>query len=80
MEAWDDFPGKKLDPVLVRKARQEEMEEFRRHQVYEKVPIEECRKRTGEAPAQVRWIDIIKGDRESVSYTHLRAHETSAHL
>jgi len=39
---WDDLSGKLLDPVLVKKAREEEMEEFRKHGVYMKVPIEEC--------------------------------------
>eukprot|EP00969_Alexandrium_andersonii_P018906 825246-Alexandrium_andersonii.AAC.1 len=30
-EAWDDVAGKKLDPGMVRKAREEEMKEFKRH-------------------------------------------------
>eukprot|EP00969_Alexandrium_andersonii_P351589 15435780-Alexandrium_andersonii.AAC.1 len=44
------------------------MKEFKRHGVYEKVPIEECRRKTGKAPIQVRWIDISKGDEEHPEY------------
>ena len=33
-----------------------------------KVPIEECRKTTGKAPIQVRWIDIDKGDAREPNY------------
>ena len=39
LEAWGDVNNCKLDPVKVRKAREEEMEYFRRMQVYRKVPI-----------------------------------------
>ena len=38
-EYWDDMSGKRLEPELVRKARMEEMEEFRKHGVYVKVPL-----------------------------------------
>eukprot|EP00969_Alexandrium_andersonii_P014742 644340-Alexandrium_andersonii.AAC.1 len=53
---------------MVRKAREEETKEFKRHGVYEKVPIEECRRETGKAPIQVRWVDINKGDEERPEY------------
>ena len=38
---WDDLSGKELEPRLVKKAREDEMREFRKHNVYVKVPIEE---------------------------------------
>ena len=38
-EAWDDVNNCKLDPLKVRKAREEEMEYFSRTQVYRKAPI-----------------------------------------
>ena len=34
--AWDDVTGSELDPKLVLKARTEEMEQFKKHGVYEK--------------------------------------------
>ena len=68
LEAWDDVSGKALDPGMVKEARKEEMEEFRKHEVYEKVPIEECKKATGKAPIPVRWIDINKGDTTTPEY------------
>ena len=36
---WDDLSGEPLEAEGVRKARQEELEEFRRQGVYRKVPI-----------------------------------------
>ena len=38
------------------------MEEVKKHEVYEKVPISECWDKTGKAPIQTRWIDINNGD------------------
>ena len=35
--AWGDVSGSVLDPKLTLKAREEEMEQFRKHGVYEKV-------------------------------------------
>ena len=49
-------------------ARIEEMEEFRKHGVYIKVPIKECMERTGKKPIGVRWVDINKGDHVSPEY------------
>jgi hypothetical protein len=59
---WDDLSGKPLDKAGVNLARAEEMEEFKRHGVYVKVPITECRQVTGKEPIGVKWIDINKGD------------------
>ena len=62
---WDDISGKELEWALVVAARIEEMEEFRKHGVYIKVPIKECMERTGKKPIGVRWVDINKGDHVS---------------
>eukprot|EP00959_Pyramimonas_sp_CCMP1952_P124333 2599543-Pyramimonas_sp.AAC.1 len=61
-QAWDDVTGNEPDPQLTVKARQEEMEQFRKHKVYEKVKEEVCWQITGKAPIGTRWIDINKGD------------------
>ena len=61
-EAWDDVTGKRLRIDGVRRARNEEIIEFKKHGVYIKVPIEECYRVTGKAPLKIRWIDINKGD------------------
>ena len=66
--AWDDVSGRRLNPEKVREARKEEIEEYHKHEVYVKVPIEECRKETGKAPIQVRWIDVNKGDTLNPEY------------
>ena len=60
---WDEMTGVKLDESGVKQARKEEMEEFNKHKVYTKVPIEECWKTTGKKPIGTRWIDINKGDK-----------------
>ena len=66
--ARDDVSGAPLKPELVIKARQEEMEYFRKMGVYCKVSIEECRSKTGKGPIGVRWIDINKGDEHHPNY------------
>jgi len=55
---WDDLSGKRLDPKLVKKARMEEMKEFNKHNVYVKVPIEECWTNTGTDPIGTRSVDV----------------------
>ena len=45
-----------------------EINEFRKHNVYVKVPIEECYQVTGKGPLGIRWIDINKGDDEYEEY------------
>ena len=44
---WDDISNKELVPALVREARAEEMEEFKKHQVYREVPISKAWASTG---------------------------------
>ena len=50
------------------KARKEELEEFRKHQVYEKVPEEECWNMTGKKPIGTRWVDVNKGYEDNPEY------------
>ena len=59
---WDDLSSKALNPRLVTKARAEEMREFAKRNVYEKVPIEDCWANTGRDPIGTRWVDVNKGD------------------
>ena len=61
-EYVDDLSGASLDPRLVIKARREEIDTFKAHGVYKKVPIQECIDATGKKPIGSRWIDINKGD------------------
>jgi len=65
---WDDITGRELDPHKVREARKEEMTEFAKHKVYDKVPIKLCYDRTGTKPIGVRWVDINKGDDKNPKY------------
>ena len=66
--AWDDVSGSELDPLLTLRAREEEMTQFRKHEVYEKVREEVCWAVTGKAPIGSRWIDINKGDESNPDY------------
>ena len=67
-EYWDTMSGKKLDTKMVLKARKEEMDEVRKHMVYRKVPITECRENTGREPIGTKWLDINKGDDANPEY------------
>ena len=79
-EAWDDVSRAKLNPSEVRKARTEEVEYIHKIDLYTKVPITECYKKTGKAPISVRWIDINKGDEERPNYrSRLVAREINTH-
>ena len=61
---YDAISGEPMIKELVEAARKIEMETFRKHGVYEKVPIEECWKEVGAAPVGVKWVDTKKGDKE----------------
>ena len=50
---WEDAKGGWLDPVLVRKAREEEMQYVKKHAVYEKVRMSQCWERDGEEPIKI---------------------------
>jgi hypothetical protein len=65
---WDDMSGEPLISSEVQRARTEEMEEFKKHQVYTKVPIQKCWDATGKGPIGVRWVDINKGDKINPEY------------
>ena len=57
---WDEVSGERLDKEGAIKAREEEMQEFRKHNVYTKVPIEECWAQTGKEPIGTKWVDVKK--------------------
>ena len=44
---YDDRTGEELDASLVMAARAEEMKEFVKHNVYNKVSLQKCWERTG---------------------------------
>ena len=54
---WDDSKTGWLDPVLVRKAREEEMQYVKKHAVYEKVPKSQCWKETVKNSIKTGWAD-----------------------
>ena len=65
---WDDISCKPLKAELIQEARDEKLQEVRKHGVYEKVPIKECWDVTGKGPIAVRWVDVNKGDDEHEDY------------
>ena len=67
-QVYDDISGQELDGSMVMMARAEEMEELRRHGVYVKAPLTQCRDRTGKEPIGVRWVDVNKGDKVHPEY------------
>ena len=52
MKCWDDVKRGWLDPVLIRKAREEEMQYVKKHAVCEKVPMSQCWKEMGRTPSR----------------------------
>ena len=44
------------------------MKEFRKHDVYSKVPIKECLEKTGRKPIGAKWVDVNKGDERRPEY------------
>ena len=57
---WDDVNGGWLDPVLIRKASEEEMQYVKNHAVSEKVPMSQGWKETGQNPIKTGWADTNK--------------------
>ncbi len=55
---------------LIKKAREVEMETFKKHGVYEKVPLEECWRVTGKAPVGVRWVGTNMGGKGKPEYRY----------
>ena len=65
---------------MVKAARLEELGELAKHHVYDKVPVAECRIRTGQPPVGTRWVDVKKGDDDNPDYrSRLVAQELNAH-
>ena len=61
---WDVAKGGWLDPILVRKAREEEVQHVKKHEVYEKVTMSQCWKETVKNPIKTGWADTKKGTSE----------------
>ena len=59
---YDDISGAPLKTELVEDAIQEEMDQYRSHEVCTKVPIAQRYERTGKKPVGVRWVIVNKGD------------------
>ncbi len=57
-----------LDEELVNKARALEIETFKKHGVYSKVPVEEFGRVKGKKPIGVKWIDLSKRDAKNPEY------------
>ena len=68
MQAFDGQSGEPLDPILVRKARLEEMDCFKSMHVYERVRVSEAVEATGRKPIAVMWVDMNKGDSANRNY------------
>jgi hypothetical protein len=49
-------------------AREEEMKEFRKLEVYVKVPVKECMERTGRKAIGVKWVDVNNRDERRLEY------------
>jgi len=60
----DDISGSVLNGKLVRTARDEELKEFEKLQVWKWVPVSECVRVTGKRPIGTRWVDVNKGDNQ----------------
>ena len=61
--ASDDVSGATLDPELVKKARQVELDYFRKMVVYRKV-----KRPQGVKTIRTRWVDVNKGDAKATDY------------
>lgn len=59
-----------MDWEGVKGARGEEMDAFKKHNVYIKAPVKECRDRVGKGPILMGWLDTNKGDK---SHPELRS-------
>jgi hypothetical protein len=62
----DESSGEVLPTKLVMEARQEELEFFKEKKVWKFVLITEAIRVTGKQPISVRWIDINKGDGDTM--------------
>jgi hypothetical protein len=60
--AYDDVRWNELDPILVREARQEEVDYIEGRKIYDVVDIGESWATTGKGPTSVKWVDTNKAD------------------
>ena len=67
-QIWDDVAGEPRESEGVRKARSEDLEEFRKHEVCKKVPVTRCIEVTGKRTIGTRWIDVNIGDQVHPGY------------
>ncbi len=65
---YEASSGEVLDERLVQKAAAIEMETFKKHRVYTKVPPEERWEVTGKRSIGVKWVDVNKGDAKHPEY------------
>ena len=68
MQSFHYQSGEALDPILVRKARMENMEYFKSMQLYAKLHVSEAVEATGQKLIAVRRVDIHKGDHTNPNY------------
>ena len=61
---YDDVTGEVLDRRLVLAARQEEIQFYRKKQVYDVADRAQARAETGRDPISIRWVYVNKGDAE----------------
>ena len=61
---FDEKSGELLDPVMVQKARREEVEFMKKIDLFEEVTVEECWRETGKAPIGTKFVDLNKGSSE----------------
>eukprot|EP00959_Pyramimonas_sp_CCMP1952_P127961 2676106-Pyramimonas_sp.AAC.1 len=61
----DGAPGGELYPGFILEAREEEMVEFRRREVFEEVKKEGCWAASGKVPIDVRWIETNRARPQS---------------
>ena len=64
-EAFDDVKGTRLDPGLVRDARQKELKILKQRGVYRYASTKEAMRRTNRKPLRLKWVDTNKGGSDS---------------
>ena len=59
-EVWDSVSGRKLDPVKVKAAREEELRFIQGKPLYDEVDVSEAWEVTGKAPISTKWVNVDK--------------------
>ena len=65
---WEQVNGNQLNPDEVVAALLDEIEQLHTHDVYDKVPLTECRQSTGRAPVKAKWVGSHEGNNVSHKY------------